>query len=163
MSMDPLVFYESFVLPNYCDFCEEEDNVRKGFNAALSVSHMTDNYYNYYKRHNPDKVARFKNIKIFKTYLSKKISYFDDIQSLSNAHKHLYTYPDKSYVTVESGGVVTSITIQVGNILRIDGSESDDFEKTVVIYTRKDGTRVKLKAALIKVIDLWEKMLDRSL
>jgi hypothetical protein len=165
MGMNPYDFYASFVLPNFQDFCEEEHDVRKAFNAVVSVSHMTDNYYFYFKRYDPDKVASFKDIREFKAYLSQKAKYFNDIQSISEAYKHLYTKRNKPYVTIESGGAVTSMKIQAGNVvgLEIGGYCGNDNGKIVVIYETKDRKKLRLKVGLTKMVDFWQNMLDRGL
>ena len=159
MGMNPLDYHDCFVCPNYQDFCEEENNVRKGFNAALSASHMSDNYYNYYKANDPGKISSFKKLKDFKVYLSSKTPYFDDIQSIANAYKHLYTRSSQPHVTIESGGVITSIQIHGNNVVEIDGCGTDDSGKNVVIYTRKDLTKARLKKALNHVLDIWKDIL----
>jgi len=159
MGMNPLDYHDCFVCPNYQDFCEEENNVRKGFNAALSACHMADNYYNYYKANNPGKVSSFKQLKDFQVDLSSKTQYFNDIQSIAIAYKHLYTSYSKPHVTIESGGVITCIRIHGNNAVEIDGCGTDDSGKDIVIYTRKDLQKVRLKEALSHVLNIWQDIL----
>lgn len=164
MQMDPYEYYEGFVMPNYGDFCEDEGDVRKAFNAVVSVAHMTDNYFNYYKRRKDAKVAEFKNLKDFQIYLSKQSLYFNDIQSIANAYKHLYTNSEKTHVTIESNGVVRSVEVDNDNITKVDGFEKDDSGNYIVIYTRKDGVAVRLRTALEETIEVWRKLIwDNSI
>lgn len=89
-------------------------------------------------------------------YLSNKNEYFNDVQSIANAYKHLYQRnKNKPYVTVTSAGT-------------IDDLKSSDFEMegdvNYVIYTRKSNKKGKfrLSEALKSVIDLWKEELKDS-
>jgi len=158
MGMNPDLFVLSFVSGNYDDFCSDEASIRKGFNAVLSCFHLTDNYYHYYKKNVPAKVSAFPKLKDFQIFLSSKTPFFEDIQSIANAYKHLYT-SGKTHVTVESGGAITSIQIQGSDVVEIDGCEIDDKGRLVVVYTRKDGTKARLREALDHVIHVWDTIL----
>lgn len=159
MGMNPDDFDLAFVSENYEDFCADEASIRKGFNAVLSCFHLTDNYYNYYKKHDPAKVSPFPKLKDFQIFLSSKTEFFKDIQCVANAYKHLYTRSDKSYVTVESGGAVTSIQIRGNDVVEIDGCAINDEGRSIIVYTRKNGTKVRLKEALDEVRRVWEAIL----
>jgi hypothetical protein len=159
MGMNPNLFDLAFVSENYNDFCADEGNIRKGFNAVLSCFHLTDNYYNYCKEHYPDRVSSFQKLRDFQIFLSSKTHFFNDIQSIANAYKHLYVRSGKSHVTVESGGAVTNIQIKGSNVIGIDGCATDDEGRNVVIYIRKDGTRARLKEALDDVRRVWDTIL----
>jgi len=163
MGMNPVYYFETFVLPNYRDFSEEEGNLRKGFNAVLSISHMPDNYFHYYRVNEPGRVSQFKELKDFRVHLATIASYFNDIQSIANAFKHLYTPSDKAHVTIESGGVIMSAQFQDNGTVEIIGCETNDRGKEIVIYKRKDGAILRLKEALSQVIDMWQKILDEPL
>jgi len=78
-------------MPNYDEFCADEGNIRKAFNAVVSLFHMTDNYFNFYKRRADAKVAGFNDLRDFQVYMGGHTPYFNDVQSIANAYKHLYT------------------------------------------------------------------------
>ena len=157
--MNPDDFYLAFVLQNCEDFYNDEADIRKGFNAVLSCFHLTDNYFNYYKKHNPDTVSSYPKLKHFHEFLSSKTKFFNDIQSLANAYKHLYTNSSKSHVTIESGGAVKNVLLKGNDVEEIDGCATDDEGKSIVIYKRKDGTKARLKEALDEVQNIWIKIL----
>ena len=161
MRMTPDFYFKNFVLPNYEDFCNDEGNLRKAFNAAVSLNHMTDNYFEYYKRKGDPQILEFGKIKNFKAWLSKKSPYFNDIQSVADAYKHLYTNSGKAYVTVESGGAI--FVGEKGNEDDNNIDEIVDFPSTTVFYLRKDGKAIELKVALNEVIQLWRRILDKSI
>lgn len=104
MRMNPDDFFRSFVLGNYSDFLDQPDNVRRGINASVSAFHMADQYYYYYKRNEPTRIIQFNEKKDFFKFLSKKTKYFNDIQSIANAYKHLYLNSALSYVSIDSAG-----------------------------------------------------------
>ena len=156
MQMNPYDYYDIFVRPNYEDFCADEASVRKAFNAALSLVHMTDNYFNYFKKQADPKVAAYGSLKDFKIYLSGQSPYFNDLQSIANAYKHLYTNSGNAYVTVESGGAISAIEVENSDITVIDGLEQDNSGNFIVVYHKKDGTKVRVKTALDEVLKIWQ-------
>lgn len=154
--MNPHKYYEIFLRPNYEDFSADEGNVRKAFNAAISIVHMTDNYFNYFKKQGDSKTSSYENLRDFQIYLSRCSPYFNDVQSIANAYKHLYPNSGNDYVTVSSGGAVSAIEVGEGDITTIDGLVKDDSGNFIVVYRKKDGAAVRLKTALDEVIKVWE-------
>jgi hypothetical protein len=158
--MIPAEFFEEFVLGNYHDFLDGEDSVRRGFNAVVPAFHMADHYFYYCQRHDPshrivnygkreDTIKEKRNS--YLRYLSSENEYFNDVQSIANAYKHLYQgNKNKPHVTVSSAGTIV---------------RSPDFEMEgdgdCVIYTGKSNKKNKyrLSATLKSVIDLWEEEL----
>ncbi len=161
MGMNPHDFFSAFVEGNYNDFCDERDeaNVRKGINAAVSLFHMADQYFNYYKKNDPSKISRFKDRDDFLKYLESKSKYFVDIQSIANAYKHLYTKIYKTHVTIASTRCIEKIIFEKDKV-SIDGCGEDDDGKPVVIYTTKDSQKIKLIKALDEVIRMWSSILQ---
>jgi len=165
MQMNPKYYYDNFVIPNYNEFCSDEGNVRKAFNAVISLASMVDNYFNYYERRHDPKVASFMvstdkkdNLLAFKRHLQTLSPYFNDLQSMANAYRHLYTNSGNVYVTVESGGAVF-----VGEL---DANESDNISNELngaycsqVYYKTKGGKVYTVKEALYDMIRIWETLL----
>jgi hypothetical protein len=165
MQMNPKYYFDNFVIPNYDEFCADEGNVRKAFNAVISLASMTDNCFNYYERRGDPKVAAFMvsankkdNFIAFKNHLRTLSSYFNDLQSMSNAYKHLYTNAGNVYVTVESGGAVF-----VGEF---EAEENDDISNELkdgycsqVYYSTKDGDTYPVKEALDDMVKVWKTIL----
>ena len=125
MQMNPKYYFNNFVLPNYEEFCADEGSVRKAFNAVISLASMVDNYFNYYERRKDPKVASFMvstdkkdNLLAFKRHLQTLSPYFNDLQSMANAYRHLYTNSGNVYVTVDSCGAVF--------VEELDANESDN-------------------------------------
>ncbi len=158
MGMHPYDFYTAFVEENYHDFYNEPDNVRKGINAAVSAFHMSDQYFNYFKKNDPNKISRFKDRTDFLKYLAKESKYFNDIQSIANAYKHLYLNSSLSHVSIASTGCIEKIEFEKDGIT-VDGCSQDDDGKFVVIYTTKISQKIKLLEALKDVISMWSKIL----
>ena len=152
--MSPDEFFWVFVEGNYHDFLAEEASVRRGFNAVVPAFHMADHYFHYCDRHAPThRIISYGKRDDYLRYLSSKNEYFNDVQSIANAYKHLYQRnKNKPFVTVSSAGTITDL-------------KSSDFEMegdvNYVIYTRKSNKKVKfrLSEALKSVIDLWEEEL----
>jgi len=158
MQMNPKYYYDNFVKPNYDEFCADEGNLRKAFNAVVSLFHMTDNYFNFYKRRGDAKVAGFNKIKDFQIHMGGSTPYFNDIQSIANAYKHLYDNSGKAHVTVESGGAVYLQEVAEKD----DSIDTEDLEGAaccIVYYLRKDGSSLEIKKALSDVIKIWEALL----
>lgn len=159
MKMNPHAFYRAFVEANYDDFLNEPDNVRKGINAAVSAFHMADQYYFYYQKNDPIKISSYKDRDNFLKYLASKSKYFNDIQSIANAYKHLYLNSSKSHVSIASTGCIESIGFRQHNIT-IDGCERDNALNYIVIYTTKTSKKIKLLIALKAVVDMWDKIIN---
>lgn len=155
MQMNPKYYFDNFVKPNYEEFCADTGSIRKAFNAVISLAHMTDNYFNYYKRRSDSKVIGFNELTDFQVYMSGLTPYFNDVQSMANAYKHLYTNSGKAHVTVQSGGdvYVKEVTENDDSVYIMD-SELDLC--CTVYYLKKDSSSLEVKDALSEVIKMWE-------
>jgi hypothetical protein len=154
--MNPKYYYDNFVKPNFNEFCNDEGSIRRAFNAVVSLSHMTDNYFNYYKRREDARVARFNKLEDFRVYLSDLTPYFNDVQSMANAYKHLYTNSGRAHVTVESGGAIyVKEATETENDDSIDDEDLTDASCSYVYYLKKDGSSLLVKDALSEVIKKW--------
>jgi len=153
--MSPDEFLLVFVEGNYHDFFAEEASVRHGFNAVVPAFHMADHYFHYCKRHAPThRILKYGGRKGYLKYLSSKSEYFNDVQSIANAYKHLYQRnKNEPHVTVSSAGTIGDL-------------KSSDFEMegdvNYVIYTRKSNNKVKFRLleALQSVINLWKEEIE---
>ena len=161
MGMNPYDFYSAFVEGNYCDFCNDPGNVRKGINAAVSAFHMADQYFYYYEKNDPSKIATYNDRTDFLKYLASKSKYFNDIQSIANAYKHLYLDCSKSHVFIASTGSIESIIFEKDSIT-VDGCEKSDEGNYIVIYTTKHSQKIKLTEALKDVVDMWSKIINST-
>ena len=156
--MNPKYYFDNFVKPNYDEFCADERSIRKAFNAIVSLFHTTDNYFNYYKRRGDAKVARFNELRDFQVYMGSLTSYFNDVQSMANAYKHLYTNSGQAHVTVQSGGAVYVEEVAENR----DSIEEEDLEGAsccIVYYLKKDGSSLRVMDALSEVINVWGTLL----
>ncbi|WP_111498113.1 hypothetical protein [Marinobacter bohaiensis] len=158
--MTPEQFLEAFVDQNRLDCHERPGDVRRGFNAAVSCSHLADHYLAYNKRHCPEKVVAFDTIGDLVNYLSEETEgAFRDIRSVSNAYKHLYTEvgPFSRHSTVNSCGAIEGGTFssedQIIEIHEEYLSEDKESVRSAVIIKRKDGSRFELLPALDKTVE----------
>lgn len=158
MQMNPRFYYDNFVKPNYDEFCADEGSLRKAFNAVVSLFHMADNYFNYYKRRGDAKVAGLNNLTDFQIHMSGLTPYFNDVQSMANAYKHLYTNSGKAHVTVQSGGAIYLEEVYE-NEDNIDSDDLEDASSCIVYYLKKDGSSLEVKDALNEVIKVWGTLL----
>ena len=153
LGMTPDEFFYVFVLGNYEDFVQNKSCVRRGFNATVSAFHLADHYYNYCKEHCTDKISDFPERKDYLRYLSGKNPYFQDIQSIANAYKHLYQNNlDAPYVSVSSAGT-------------IQNAETSTFEieekvEGVIYRNINTGTTHKLLDALMSINEMWKEELE---
>ncbi len=158
MGMTPREFFESFVEGNLQDCCEDPGSVRRAFNAAISASHLADQWHTFNQRHSPNLVAEFKDIGQFIEHLSKATSgAFLDVRSIANAYKHLYTDSSSRYgahSTIDSSGAITSVE-QLGgsDVVKVEEEYGDSSSK--VVFTRRDGSTLEFLPVLQKVVDYW--------
>ena len=153
--MTPSAFFDAFVELNLCDFRERPGDIRLALNAAVSASHFADHYFTFKKRHNPRLVAQFSSIGELVEHISNATAgAFRDVRSVSNVYKHLYTDtgPLAQYTSVDSCGSIETIDVP-GNdaVQRIDADyvqESNGRGKSVVVVTRKNGSRFELLPAI---------------
>jgi len=141
-------------VPNYDEFCADEGSIRKAFNAVVSLFHMTDNYFNFYNRRRDAKVAGFNDLRDFQVHMGGLTPYFNDVQSMANAYKHLYTNSGKAHVTVESGGAVYLEEVNEND----NNTDDEDLEGAtccIVYYLKKDGSSLQVKDALSELIKVW--------
>jgi hypothetical protein len=161
MGMKPQNYNEAFVQWNLCDCKELPGDIRRIFNAAVSVSHLADHYFNYNKRHHPELVSRFREIGDFVEYLTSRTNgNFKDVRSIANVYKHLYTDVGRiaQYSSVSSCGSIESIDIDGEDDLKsleedyIESKEQNP--KFCVMLTRKDGTKAEVLPLLESVAEV---------
>jgi hypothetical protein len=163
MGMTPYEFMDAFVVGNYEDFHDQPDCIRRGFNAAVSASHMADHYYEYMKRHDPARVAQFRSDSNYIESLYKDPGEcFKDVRSIANAYKHLYT---KTSCSISSAGSIDLVRFQIKGV-SVKAVEQDwvsspntGEDSTKVIYRRRDGTQGDLLNALTQVCDYWHSVI----
>lgn len=157
MGMTPKEFFESFVEGNLEDCRENPGSVRRAFNAAISASHLADQWYTFNLRHNPLLVTGFKEIGQFVEYLSKETSgAFRDVRSIANAYKHLYTDVDSLYgkhSVIDSSGAIDLVEIDDSELVRAEKEYGGSSSK--VVFTRRDGSTLDFLPVLEKVVAYW--------
>lgn len=169
MGMTPYQFFDAFVRGNHEDCQQNPGCIRRAFNAAVSASHLADHYWAYNENNDPSKIKGLKNIGKFVEYLSTQSSgSFQDIRSISNAYKHLYTSIDHKksvYSSISSTGAIEGIQLKdsEAEVVELEEqwpekSENNRFESRVV-FTRKDGQRFVFIHTLNSVIQMWESLL----
>jgi len=168
MGMTPQAFFAAFVEPNYFDCVDNPACVRRAFNAAVSASHLVDQYFEFYKRNDPQLVKDFRTLGEFVEHVSTKTNgAFRDIRSISNAYKHLYTDTDPRrsiHASVASTGAVDSIEFAYPDS-ELE-SVAEHFESgqhgVKVVYRRKDGHCCDFLPALQVVRDYFDGLLHAA-
>lgn len=167
ISMTPEQYFEAFTLGNYNDFIDDSSNVMRAFNSAVSASHIADCYYNYYKQNQPGLIKKYKNLAGFINYISQNTNnYFQDIRSIANAYKHLYTGTIKEYAkysTISSAGTIESVVFEDEEINQVSEKLIDkNASGFTVVYTKKTGEQIQFKHAIETVIKFWETMINNT-
>ena len=151
MGMTPGDFLWAFVEGNYCDFDENRDSVRHGFNAALAAFSLADHVINYYRRTNPSVVANFEKKQDYYAFLTKKCPSFRDVQSVANVYKHLYQpQPISSVSSTGAIEVLSASEMTLGVIWGIESGGQDE-----VFFRTRDGETKNLMTAIEDVIQMW--------
>ncbi len=153
MGMTPDHFFDAFVLGNYCDFAAHPNCVRRAFNAAIAASHMADQYFHYWDRHDKREVKEFTDLSAYLQHVVKETNgWFHDIRSIANAYKHLYTVKDP-HSSISSGGDIEVLHIEIEDeeVSEIGG----EYEE--VWYRRKTGKQLEFLPCLKAVVDYWQR------
>lgn len=167
MGMTPENFLEAFVEFNHIDCLQEPGDIRRAFNAAVSASHLADQYFTYHQRHNPGKVASFKTIGAFIAHLEAiSNGAFRDIRSISNAYKHLYTDAQSNlgaFASVNSSGSIERLELNSDQPIEAfeeeyGASTGDDDSRFRVVFTRRDGTKSEFLPVLEATLDCLRKL-----
>lgn len=167
MGMTPDNFFEAFVEGNALDCHEDPGDLRRAFNAAVSASHIADQWFNYNKRHNPGAVTQFQKLGDFVEHLcNETFGAFRDIRSIANAYKHLYTNPvagNNIYSTLDSPGSIGAVEFADEDVAKIEqdyeSNESGELGRMKVVFRRKDGTKDEFLPVLDRVVDYFRKMI----
>ncbi|MGY2806396.1 hypothetical protein [Bradyrhizobium sp. USDA 4506] len=154
-------YYSAFVWPNYEDYRQEPQDIRRGFNACVSASQLADIMIAYYETVDPARIATWTKansrqpLRALRIDLCKKEPYFSTIQSAATAYKHLHARG--AHYDLSSAGSLESVEIApIGSI------DATYFEPDVIVR-RRDGSEVSLKAALEAVVEhLWPAVLRDS-
>jgi len=163
MRMTPDDFFEIFVKGNYEDYQLNVGCIRQAFNAAVSASHLADQYFWYYKKYDQAKVKPFEKLIDFRKYLSENTNdCFRDIWSISNAYKHLYVSDLVS--TITSPGAIESISFldKKSEIKKIQEDWTVASNSSKVVFTRKNGQQSDFLPTLETVIKFWEELLYKG-
>ena len=156
MKMTPEEFLFSFVRGNLSDFREDKGNVRKGMNAAVSMFHLSDHYFNYWKANDFGKLRNYPERIDFLRHLEGLCSQFLDIQSIANAYKHLYLDTTKAHVSISSAGAIESFETDE---LKIDFEYQRNQKVYEVFYHTKTGEKKCLLDALESTYKMWQQFL----
>ncbi len=166
-STTPAMYYWYFIEPNYRDLCERANDVRLGFNAAISAFHMSDVFLLYYARRDPKRVAAYyegRKPREARKYVLRSLGQqepgFVIVQSAATVYKHLYsaaTFLDGN--SPQSFGGVTSAR-RVVSVESNWSSSAGDY----ISVRRRSGQVVSLNEALDDVVmRLWPSILGRDL
>lgn len=168
MGMTPDEFFEAFVEDNVVDYVDSPGSIRRAFNAAVAASHLADHYFEFYRKHHPERVRQFQSLGTFVEFICVKTDgAFKDVRSIANAYKHLYTDLDPRHAvhsSVASTGAVDSITFdyeepEPPEVREIEEHYVAGDSATKVIYRRKDGQQLEFLPVLEKVLDFWRNFL----
>lgn len=164
--MTPEEYYEAFTLGNYYDFINDSSSVMRAFNIAVSASHLADCYYNYNKINNPSLIRKYESLTGFIININQNTdNYFQDIRSIANAYKHLYTGIKKDFSrhsTISSAGTIESIAFEDEIINQLSEEPIDkNASAFIVVYTRKTGEQIQFKIAIETVVNFWNIMIHK--
>ncbi len=168
MGMTPEQYFEAFVDPNRLDCHEMPGDIRRAFNAAVSASHLADQYFEFNKRHNPERIVSYSKRSDFIAFLVDQTDgKFQDIRSMSNAYKHLYNAngPSAKYETINSCGSIERLEMQDDDLAEIEEAYFEDREpesRATVVFKRKDGTKGEFLPILDAVVDYLRNLVDES-
>ena len=168
MGMTPDAFFAAFVEDNFVDYADNPGSIRRAFNAAVSASHLADHYFEFNRKHHPERVRQFESLGEFVEFICDKTDgAFRDVRSISNAYKHLYTDVNPRHAvhsSVASTGAVDCITFDyedpdLSELREIEEHYEAGESGTKVIYRRKDGRKLELLPVLEKVVEFWRDFL----
>lgn len=167
--MTPEQFFESFVEGNLDDFLDQPGDIRRGFNAAVSISHLADHYYYYAKRHQPELIVRYQSLGSFIEKISKKTGgVFRDVRSVSNVYKHLYSDEGNlsQHSSVNSCGAIEELRVENDEYIQsLEESyvcNDRNVEKSGVIVKRKDGSDFELRDVLESAVEYFRELVYKS-
>lgn len=158
MNTNPKIYYEFFVRENFSEFNHRPGDVRLAFNAATSAFHMTDVFYLYSKRNEPQRVAEWKKQKDFIIYLNEIEPQFRIIQSVATIYKHMYVA--KPYLDGASPQSVKGMVARNGIAVESAWSSTDGSDITI---RRRDGSEASISIALDQVVErMWPCILGET-
>jgi hypothetical protein len=173
MGMTPSEFLENFVVRNLRDFEADPAELYRGMNAAISASHMGDHLFNFCFRNKPEAVAKYRvpqgrlteiqwMQKCYTQYIiertERETAPLNDIRSIANVYKHLYSDTDIYYVNIGSPG---ALVVGDNAIAVLDGWDGKGAH--AIFYQTKDDRRKLLLPAVKHVVRMWEKEMARLL
>lgn len=168
MGMTPHQYFEGFVEDNFADYADSPGSVRRAFNAAVSASQLADHYFEFNRKHHPERVSQYQSLgKLVEYICAETGGAFRDIRSIANAYKHLYTDTDPRHAvhsSVASTGAIECIKFEYEEP---SSPELTDIEEhyelgdsaAKVVYRRKDGQRLEFQPAIESVVSFWRDFL----
>lgn len=157
MRTTPRSFYELFVIPNMEDYRGQPDDVRLGFNAALSAFQLADIFYAFYQRERPAVVSRWTKLKDLHIHLTSVEPCYLTVQSVATVYKHLYA--NHGHYEVGTPGALWGVSLPRAEV-KLESTWGD---ATDVLVKRRKGDTVSLMNALNRVVDeMWPNFLPQE-
>jgi hypothetical protein len=151
----PYTYYDQFFVPNFDDYLERPEDIRRGFNACLTASQLADIMFAFYTREDPSKLSQWKDLRGLRIDLCSREPSFGTIQSVATSYKHLHARG--AHYEIDTGGSIYSMSIRALGSLEVSWSGPE------VIVRRRDGSEVSLTAALEAVVrKMWPSVLPRE-
>jgi hypothetical protein len=158
-STTPWAFYDFFVYPNYAEFLDKPNDIRRAFNASLSAFQQADIFYSYYKRHDPSAISTWPSKKQLLIDLGSREPHFVTVESVATVYKHLYA--KAVHYNVGSPRDLWGVGIKRGTAVEINWSPGVSTDQVVV--RQRGAKEVVLKEALEAVVEqLWPQVLPRE-
>lgn len=155
MRTTPSSFFSVFVEPDYWDYRNCPDDVRLGFNSAVSAFQLADIFHAYYSHSAPQNLSSWTTLKSLHVHLSQIEPCFLIIQSVATVYKHLYA-KGGHYLVGSPGGVYRVAIPERGFELAGEWSP----EHSDLLVKTKDGSTVSMTNTLQRVVEhMWPKFL----
>ena len=164
-STTPRSYYEEFVQPNFQEYLQDPDNIRRAFNASVPAFQLADVMYKFYSEEDTSKISKWPDLKALYIYLGTiEPPAWITIQSVANAYKHLRIR--KPQYVIESPGALWSLTLPRDDVDFVPADLSLRNwapNKDVTVRFRDGMIKVSLANSLSTVVEkIWPSILPSS-
>jgi len=155
----PQYFFDTFLVPNYCDWDTDQDNIRLAMNAAVSANQMADWCLIYWAMRDCTKIgncSKYESKKFREHLASKECNDFAVIHDVADCYK----YPE---LTRNDAKVSSAKAVSEGSLGWGEGGWGEgkwDGGPQLVIHF-DNATKRAFSAPMKNVFEMWNDLLKR--
>ena len=161
-SVEPRVFFDLHVLPNYSEWTKNPLEIHLAMNAVSNANNMADYMFRRLKQTGCKDVVGCQNVASYRDYLADAVcKEFAFVRDIADAHKHAILSRSNRNITQHSQTrKIYRGVWPKGMWAKGMWAKGMWFEKEEILVSLDSGEQKPLSQILPQVIEMWRRLLD---